>query len=121
MKTIHLTQLQYVDALKRFREAIANGEKLEYFDDTTIGNKDTQCTWGLCCSDKKMWPKDARLFDRDPISIKYRKANHKCPMDKRNKDHDFGCFYHCRVFQGPKPTRVEALKLYDEELKKHGS
>lgn len=119
---LHLTDVQYAESLQRFRDAIANGAILKFFDCTDIGNKDTQCSWGLCSRKKAMWPDkathkwpdDPRDEGKDDIyGIKYLENHQLCPMDKREQYDGRGCFYSCRVFQGPRPSREEALRLYD--------
>jgi hypothetical protein len=121
-RKLDLTDEQFLATLKRIRQDIANGETLEYFDDTMVGNKDTQCTWGACCRRKDRWPDPAtHLWPGDKrdegkldiYGIKYRTDTQLCPMDKREKDNGMGCFYSCRVFQGPIPTREEAIQLFD--------
>lgn len=121
-----LTHHQYFEALVLFRDSIANGAELRFFDDTTLGSKDTQATWGLCSRLKKMWPdegthlwpQDTRDEGKDTIyGIKYRKDNQMCPMDKRTRHDGKGCFYSCRIFQGPIPDQQEALQLFDLKIR----
>lgn len=124
--SIHLKNERYLAALIRFHGAIKNGAPLKYFDHTEIGNKDTQCTWGLCDLTSEMWPDKEdhlwpHLFERDnKASPLYRDKGQMCPMDTREGNHPDGCFYHCRVFQAVKddyiPTRREALKLYELKI-----
>lgn len=124
---MYLTNAQYLEALKRFREAIAKGLKLHFFDCEEIGNKDTQATWGLCSRKKNMWPdKETHMWPDDPrdqnsdeiYGIKYLGKDQLCPMDKREKVDGMGCFYSCKIFQGPRPSREEALKLYDLKIER---
>jgi hypothetical protein len=120
----NLPMERYIEALKRFRAFIVAGGKLEYYDDTTLGNKNTECTWGLCCEDPKMWPEKMdhtfpHSFEAEGRSTPLLPPEgHGCPMDKREKKSRWGCFYHCRIFQGPRPTREEAIKLYDLSLER---
>jgi hypothetical protein len=123
-KDLNMTDERWVAALKRLRERIAGGAKLVYFDDTTIGCKETQCTWGLCCNSKEQWPDPEDhlwpdQFEKNGrVAPKYRKAHHRCPFDMREKDEKWGCFYHCVFFQkGENPSRDEALKAIDALLK----
>lgn len=124
---IELTQEQYKAQLLLFKKAIEDGLELKYFDDTTIGDKDTQATWGLCSRVKEMWPdKETHLWPDDIrdseyiYGIKYLKGNQFCPFDKRDKHNGQGCFYSCKIFQATKkdpiPTREEAIKLYDRRI-----
>lgn len=88
------------------------------WDSEEIGNKYTHCDWGTC-SDRAeyfpdpfmhVWPYDypdrVALIDRP-----------RCPMDKRTSGHHSGCFYHCRMFKGPRPTPEEALEIYDDAIR----
>lgn len=128
---LYLTDAQYLATLERLREAIVKGMKLKFFDDDTIGNKDTQCTWGLCGRSKviwtdletHLWPNDPRdLGKPDIYGIKYIENEQKCPMDTRIElNNSMGCYYTCRVFQAKRrnlPTKEETIKLYDLEIKK---
>lgn len=111
-------------ALKRIRKAIANGRPLQAYDDTTPGNKSTSCSWGLCHESAETWP-DAQdhtfpvSFERDK-RISTLPTGHNCPLDFDPAYKNGGCFWTCRVFQAnkqrPRPTKNEALKLYDEAI-----
>ena len=127
-RNLYMPQDRYAVALDRMRERIASGVPLRYFDDTTPGDKDTQCTWGLCAGDKASWP-DAQdhlwpdRFLRDGrVAPLYLKTAQKCPMDRRDlQDKDMnGCFYTCRVFNpkkgDPRVTQEFALALYDARI-----
>lgn len=59
---IELTNLQWIKALMRFRDAIHGGLKKVSIDDDTIGDKDTQFSWGMCSDASSMWPMETRLF-----------------------------------------------------------
>jgi hypothetical protein len=128
MKDIHLTDERYAAALQRIRGLIAGGVKLDAVDSTTVGDKYTECTWGLCSSQKAAWPDPEdhlwpdQFKERGRVAPKYRTKTHKCPMDKRvvgEDDMGNGCFYTCKVFQkGPTPSRDQALELYDREIAK---
>jgi len=125
---LYMPQDRYVVALERMRDRIASGVPLRYFDDTTPGNKDTQCTWGLCAGDKASWP-DAQdhlwpdlFLKSDRIAPLYRKPMQKCPMDRRDLQdkNENGCFYTCRVFKpkknDPRVAQEFALALYDARI-----
>lgn len=145
MKDLYLTDAQHLTALKRMRDRISDGSNFTAFDDTTPGNKSTDCSWGMCTNDPNFWAKDELMFpDRGPIRVgcradgspvlhessKYHKDGQQCPFDRRNGTEDqlaSGCFYHCRVFsrkRGEPLTQEAALHLYDvtiERLTQKGS
>ena len=113
-------------ALIRIRDAIAAGRPLNFYDDTTPGNKSMSCSWGLCHDSAETWP-DAQdhVFPKDfekRRRITPLESRQLCPMDTRSEAAFNGCFYTCRVFQAtrksPPPTRAEALALYDEAISK---
>ena len=124
----YLTNERYLIALQRFRAAIAKGNtSLTGFDDNTIGDKDTQVTWGLCNSEAAMWP-DAQdhiwphLFTTEGRSAPLHTATGQgCAFDQNRHSADnppYGCFYRCDFFQTkrntPLPTRETILARYDE-------
>jgi hypothetical protein len=115
---------RYVAALERFKKFIEGGGELKYYDDTTTGSKNSECTWGLCDQSPEMWPEKKDHTWPHSFETEGRSApllppeGHGCPMDKREKKSRWGCFYHCRVFQGPKPDRQEAIQLYQVSLEK---
>lgn len=143
---LYLSDERFLAALERMRTRIAEGEKLGAEDLTAIGNKYTYCTWGMCTGDPEFWPKEDRMFpDREPISTdcrveygkvvpilrvssKYQDRGQFCPFDRRPsaKAPDYaqgspgGCFYRCMIFspKGAKPTREDAIKLYDVSIEK---
>jgi hypothetical protein len=124
----HLPEERYLAALQRVRDAIAAGRPLQFYDDTTPGDKSTSCSWGLCHDSKDTWP-DAQdhLFPSDFENngrISPLPSPDPCPMDTRGYGpYTYGCFYSCRVFQAtrknPRPTHDEALALYEAAIKKH--
>jgi len=118
---------RYLAALRRFRDAIANGLKLEGYDDNTPGNKSTEVTWGLCSHDPALWP-DAQdhiwpySFTSEGRSApNYRSKGQMCPFDSQRDDAEAdpsGCFYRCAFFQtrklrAPRPDQAEILARYD--------
>lgn len=118
-------------SLKLLREIIASGISLGYYDDTTIGSKKTECSWGLCTESKEVypesimhiWPDDFEKHGR--IAPRHRDENQKCPFDVRpieEKDMN-GCFWYCQIFQRKKRkqriTREYALQLFDEEIERY--
>jgi hypothetical protein len=126
---LDMTWEQYIQALKRFKEAIEHGRMFDAFDCTEIGYKDTQCSWGLCDRSEEMWPPETR-FDRyaEPVNgfvnHKYLGRGQHCPIDKDQSLNtlSMGCFYRCRVFQSKekKISREEAIKLYEISLNRLG-
>lgn len=121
MSDLYLTDAQYLAALKRNRERIADGQPFEAADSDTIGNKYTEAEWGLCSASRELWPDDTNLFPDIPdrFDPKYRRNHHRCPMDKRDKPGRNGCFYSCRIFKGESVNgnkRDLAIKLYDEQI-----
>lgn len=114
MSTSRLTDAQHLAMLKVVRRRISDDIPLEAVDDDFPGDKHTEANWGQCT--QKGWPKDARLFkNRD--SPKHRETRQRCPMDTRERPTIRGCFYTCRIFQGPIPTKEEALELYDIRIR----
>ena len=43
-----MTKERYVAALERIGEQIKDGSEFVYYDDTTPGDHDLHCSWGLC-------------------------------------------------------------------------
>lgn len=125
MCNIVLPQERYIAALHRLRNLIKEGKELVAADSTTIGDKYTSCSWGLCSGEKEAWP-DAKdhlwpdqFLERGWVAPLYRQKGQKCPFDSRKDDGDgTGCFFSCRVFQRKlkTPTREQALALYDEVI-----
>lgn len=118
----HLTDERYFEALIRFRDQIQQGLKLEGWDSDIPGDKDTQCSWGLCSKDPMMWP-DAEdhmwpdQFEKHGRSApNYRTEDQFCPLSQNKTT--TGCFYDCRFFQGKtRLTRDEALAKYNTRIK----
>jgi hypothetical protein len=121
-----LSLRSYLNALKVQRQKIVDGKKLSGFDDTTVGDKDTQVTWGMCHEDPDLFPDPED--HRWPYEFKSRgryapkSMPHRCPfrrvprfnkgeVDKTSPD---GCFYECAFFRGQKPQKEQALAWYDE-------
>jgi hypothetical protein len=117
-----LSDERYLAALIRVRDLIAKGERLVANDSEEIGNKYTECTWGLCSGDKKAWPdpQDYMWPDQpDRVAPKYRTNRQVCPF-RRAPPSANGCFWSCMIFKPkgkPVPTREEALALYDAKIK----
>lgn len=125
-RDLYLSDESYLAALRRFKSLIEAGEPFWKFDNDDIGNKDTQAAWGLCRDGYDVWPdKGDHLFDSRP-STKYR-GKQPCPFDKQLADPKLaaeadgnasGCFYRCRIFQGRRPTRDEAVQLYADQIRR---
>lgn len=121
-KDINLPQPRYLLLLKRMKGRISRGLKLEFWDDTTPGAKDTHNSWGLCSNDTEAYPdSEDHLWpeDRTRHAPKYRTKEQACPFD-RGQDGSMGCFYRCMFFnpEGPKPNQHQALKLYEAQILK---
>jgi hypothetical protein len=126
IKELCMTDKQHLGALKRLRALISEGMELTAVDSTTIGDRYTHCSWGLCSNAVLVWPHaEEHLFpdhfiEHGRVAPKYLTDNQMCPMDLRNAPDGDGCFYHCRVFQSAvrTPTAAEAVDLYNEMIKK---
>jgi hypothetical protein len=127
---LHLTDTQYLLALERLRAYIAeSSDELVAWDSEYVGDKDTECSWGLCTCRPEQWPADTRLwpdreltYDGRVYGVKYRAPGQNCPFDRQGfdnvtRDTPHGCFYRCRVFSPEdgeaRPSRDEAIQLYD--------
>jgi hypothetical protein len=104
---LYSTDEEYLQALKRKRKEIAGGEPFNFYDDTTIGNKSTTCSWGLTHHD----------LERYGFSS-YRGKGQHCPL--RHKVTPSGCFWNCKVHQAGggvrKMDRETALALFDKMI-----
>jgi len=140
MKDIHLTDEQYLDLLKRIRQDLDTIKEIEAVDCSDVGNKYTHVNVGLCAGvltpngwykdkyttiETAMWPTDfgtagkSKYVYPQQFAMKYRKRNHKCPLDKRKKeDYSIGCFYSCLAFKEKNLTVEAVKKLYDKTIKK---
>lgn len=122
VNTSPLPLTEYIATLKRLRDLIAAGRKLDYDDDTTIGAKHMYCTWGLCDDTKDVWP-DPQFYtwpdQPDRVAPMHRQNNHTCPFRIAPPSAN-GCFWSCRIFKSRKqdlPTREQALALYNAKIK----
>ena len=89
-KTLNWSNGQYVVALAKLK-AIANSNiKPSGYDDTTFGDKSTECNHGLCSKDLK------------PTTAISRAEHHICPLDMRETPSLWGCFYYCAYFNSNK-------------------
>jgi hypothetical protein len=125
----NFSDAEHLENLLRFRKTIAAGKKEEHFDDTTPGNKSTHCSWGMCSETPADWPEDRQHIwpqshaQHGRVAPRSLQKEQRCPFDNDpNHQGPWGCFYRCRIFQAskkaPKPTREEAIKLYDQEIEK---
>jgi hypothetical protein len=122
---------RYLAALRRFRDAIAQGGlELSGYDDNTTGCKSTEVTWGLCSHDPALWP-DAQdhlwphSFTTEGRSAPiYRDKGQHCPFDANRDDQEAtpsGCFHRCAFFKSrkaPVPDKTEILARYDALIAK---
>ena len=116
-----------IAALKRLI-VIVETRKLDGYDCETTGQKNTECTWGLCYQDRVMWPEPRdHIFPYDFLNEgRVSPVDHPpgtCPMDQRPMLVDGkpstevrGCFYTCRFFQGPQPTRSAYFRLIRDKI-----
>lgn len=132
--SMSMPHARYVALLERQRARIEAGLALDYYDDTTPGAKETDCSWGLCSNDKEAWPDPEdhlwpdQFIEEGRVAPRYMTQGQLCPFDTdktprghvRDLGDPSGCFYRCRFFQaktlGPAPSRKRALELYDERL-----
>jgi hypothetical protein len=130
-KDIEMTPELHLKSLKLIREIIANSSKIMYYDDTTPGNKHTECSWGLCTDAKEAWP-DSEMHlwpdqfeEKGRVAPKYHKKDQVCPLDTRSieADHSNGCFYTCQAFKRKKRkqplTKEYVLQLFDTEIQRY--
>jgi hypothetical protein len=123
--SMYLTRQQVLDSMKRQLEAIKRGKPLDTENSDAMGDKHTECSWGMCTEGEDVFPKGQglRMFD-DERRPKYRASMFnteyalECPL--REGINESGCFYQCRVFQRNKktPTREEAITLYEDRIAK---
>jgi hypothetical protein len=118
MSGLYMRNSEYLAAMERLKKIVSE-KKLDFFDDTTPGDKDTSCTWGLCQDSIELWPtKELHLWPREfpqRLAPKYLKKHHVCPNDY-DPTNENGCFYHCKFFQRKADGwgRQEVLTKIDE-------
>lgn len=133
-KNIYLTDEQYFEQLNKYKQRIIDRKiPLTMYDDDTIGSKDSGTSWGLCNSDKAMWPVEMRLWGDDPrdakrdtvYGTKYLGKYHQCPFDRdllnSANNEPGGCFCRCLLFSGELKghEHVRAERLFDEAIRQH--
>jgi hypothetical protein len=127
--TLYLTDAQYAEALVRLRDHIAAGSELIAWSSDVTGDKDQECSWGLCTCTPELWPADTRMWPDRPLQfgrvygVKYRDDGHDCPLARPAPPSilpsSCGCFYRCRVFapdESGRPDRATVLALYDAAI-----
>jgi hypothetical protein len=97
----------YIRTLQELERRVLADEPLEYYDCTEPGITMTECSLGLC-ADSVIELQDGIHSDEDQ----------PCPHDKRfindageptgERGEVWGCFYHCRIFQTPNPSKSKA-------------
>lgn len=109
---LHAGDASYNAALETLKARAANPDfPMRFYDDTTRGAKNTECTLGLCDDDiqeaadgvyfregRHTCPHDARYFDG--------KGNRQPPAPGTNTLN--GCFYTCRIFSPSKVMKKRA-------------
>jgi len=100
---LYLTDEQYLRILKKIETTVGQGGfKVSCADYTVVGQKFTNSNCGFCNS--AYTEKGMALFpDQFPVrrTMKYRRANHRCPFDMRNNAGfwSHGCFFECYLFK----------------------
>lgn len=97
---------------------IVESTKLSGYDDTTIGSKNTECTWGLCSENPKLWPdRIDHTWPHDLKRIAPLNYQGHCPM-QMEKGNGSGCFWYCKFFQHKykNPSREEYLEMIAKKL-----
>jgi hypothetical protein len=129
-----LTDERYLEALKRIRALIASGNPLHGYDDTTVGAKNNECSWGFCQEHQAYWP-DAedhiwpdQFVEQGRVAPISKDKHHWCPLDSglfgqfahgHNQSATYGCFYRCAFFQRKgrkRPDREQVLARYDKAI-----
>lgn len=124
-----MTTDQWLAALKRLRALIADGLPLVADDSNDIGNKYTECSWGMCGARQDVftdpathiWP--IQFLRQSRVAPIGRPKGCLCPIDRRNTIEDDryqGCFYSCRIFSPKKgekrPGRELVLSWFDKAI-----
>ncbi len=121
----HLTVEQYLEALHKIRDGIAKGEPMKAVNSDALGDKYNYCTWGVCTNSAEVWSRpEMHIWPMDFIErgrVAPLTCPSKCPLDAREEEVRFGCFYKCLAFRPPRNfilDRRYALILYDTEIRK---
>lgn len=97
--SLRQSETSYHRSMADLRARAQGGVPLKFYDSTAVGDKNTECTLGLC---------DDSI--QDTMDGVYRGGRHACPHDSRvytssgdyqdeRRYEEFGCFYKCHVFQ----------------------
>jgi hypothetical protein len=97
-KNLYWSNEEYQKSVSKLQAIAKTSTKVHGFDDTTPGDKSTECNHGLCNSSIK------------PTASIYRQREHKCPLDTRIENSSSGCFYECAYFQSH-TKRIKKLNL----------
>jgi len=116
-----LTNVEYLDLLKRAREYVRNLKVALGKDSDTVGSKYTWTNVGLC--NEELTTKETALlpeqWEQCNRTMKYLKRHHKCPLDWREASMEVrsGCFYTCLFFQKKYKNIERIIALYDERIR----
>lgn len=120
---LYLTKEEYLTVLKRVRAKIARIKKSEEevwgYDDTTMGQKNTECNVGLCHDDPEIFTKEMNLWPEqypERVAPKYLQDDCCCPLSKRQHLGSSGCFYRCKFFKDKLRDLGVILTLYDQRI-----
>jgi hypothetical protein len=131
-KDLYCSSESYLFALEKQKERIENNLPLNAINSDEYGNNYTYCSWGLCCTDKEIWPNPEdhlwpdQFVKNERLAPKYRTKGQECPFDDKTKpgyelNSPNGCYYRCMIFQrsqNKKPTKKEAIILYQIKINK---
>lgn len=104
-ESLYLTDKQYMVILLKIRARVSEDNFRPYcYDSITLGDKFTESNCGLC--NEEFTDRETALFPEqfpERTTMKYRRENHKCPFDTREKPDSLGwgigCFYKCFLFK----------------------
>ena len=122
---IEMPVSEYRIALERQLARLKQGITITGYDDTTPGDKDTQCTGGMCWEGEELWGGRLamRFMPAEGPRNGQQRARYRplaCPLDRRDNAFRWGCFYHCRFFNpesgAKRITTPEAIPLYEAAL-----
>lgn len=135
-----MTNEQYKTWLILNRSRIWAGLKFVAWDDTTIGDKDTYASWGMCSDNIEAYPTPdyweygeltrPNTWDPNRIRVIERGKKHFCPFDRRltnegdpqfvkyNPNAGSGCFHECLIFkeQITSNDRAKAIARFDKAI-----
>ena len=120
-----LTIEQNIQVLKNLRKYILEND-VKCYDSDTVGDKYTECTWGMCNNRKEVWDKpEYHTWPQDfieneriaPISTQIR--CHFDNGDPNDPEWLHGCFYRCKAFLQRVPSRKETLDMIDKIIEEY--